>query len=314
MNKSFTLIEILVVIVIIGILSAFIIVSMAGVSEKANIAKGQAFSNSLKNALLLGLTSEWKLNGPTAAGSPATVDDIKDSWTTNNGVLCTAGGIFPHPTPTVRSGADCVSGNCLEFDNIDDQYYVNNPNLRYIGAGMTLEAWIKINPSASNEAYIFSKPWNSNGYYNYRFHYSNDVLYFYLGGDTGQTKTISASNIQKNKWYNVAATVDSGKLMKIFVNGAVVASDTHAITTWIPSAGGGDQNLALSIGHMYRCDQSVPAQIFHGHMDELRYFSEAVPASRVKENYYSGLNKLLANSGIENQEYGLRINELMAQN
>ncbi|MFA6374475.1 MAG: prepilin-type N-terminal cleavage/methylation domain-containing protein, partial [Candidatus Paceibacterota bacterium] len=40
MNKSFTLIEILVVIVIIGILSAFIIVSMAGVSDKATIAKG----------------------------------------------------------------------------------------------------------------------------------------------------------------------------------------------------------------------------------------------------------------------------------
>jgi len=34
MNKSFTLIEILVVIVIIGILSAFIIIGMAGVSEK----------------------------------------------------------------------------------------------------------------------------------------------------------------------------------------------------------------------------------------------------------------------------------------
>lgn len=35
-----TLIETLVVIVIVGILSALIIVSMAGVSSKANIAKG----------------------------------------------------------------------------------------------------------------------------------------------------------------------------------------------------------------------------------------------------------------------------------
>jgi len=59
MKKSFTLIEILVVIVIIGILSAFIIVSMSGVSQKATIAKGQAFANSLKNALMI----TWSLNG-----------------------------------------------------------------------------------------------------------------------------------------------------------------------------------------------------------------------------------------------------------
>ncbi|MFA6374227.1 MAG: prepilin-type N-terminal cleavage/methylation domain-containing protein, partial [Candidatus Paceibacterota bacterium] len=63
MNKSFTLIEILVVIVIVGIISAFIIISMAGISSKANIAKGQTFSNSLKNALMLNMIAQYELDG-----------------------------------------------------------------------------------------------------------------------------------------------------------------------------------------------------------------------------------------------------------
>ena len=80
MSKSFTLIEILVVIVIIGILSAFIIVSMVGVSDKARIAKSQAFANSLRNSLLINLVSEWKLND----GSGTTASD---SWSANTGTL-----------------------------------------------------------------------------------------------------------------------------------------------------------------------------------------------------------------------------------
>jgi prepilin-type N-terminal cleavage/methylation domain-containing protein len=50
---AFTLIELLVVIAIIGILSGLIVVTMNGVTQKANIAKAQVFSNSLRNALML---------------------------------------------------------------------------------------------------------------------------------------------------------------------------------------------------------------------------------------------------------------------
>ena len=50
-KKAFTLIELLVVIAIIGILSGLIVVTMSGVTQKARIAKAQAFSNSLRNAL-----------------------------------------------------------------------------------------------------------------------------------------------------------------------------------------------------------------------------------------------------------------------
>ena len=66
MNKllktAFTLIELLVVIAIIGILSGLIVVSMSGVTEKANIAKSQVFSNSLRNSLMINTVSQYNFN------------------------------------------------------------------------------------------------------------------------------------------------------------------------------------------------------------------------------------------------------------
>ncbi len=311
MNKSFTLIEILVIIVVIGILSAFILVGMSSITSSANIAKGQTFSNSLRNSLLINLVSEWKFDGTTTAGSPATANDLKDSWGTNTSILCTAGGIFPHPVPTVRSGSSCISGSCLEYDNIDDQYYINNPNLRYTGGGLTLEAWIKIRSTSTGEvSFIMSKPWNGSGYYNYYFRWNSDSVFLYLGGETGQNKGVTAANIFKDKWYHVVATVNSSKVIKIYVNGVVAVTDSHTITTWVPTAGGGDASRPFSIGHGYNCDQSVPTWIFDGFMDEAKLYNEAVPTSKIQENYYFGLGEGLFNKAITLEEFNQRIVEL----
>ena len=118
MNKSFTLIEILVVIVVIGIISSFIIVGLSSVSDKANIAKGQAFSNSLRNSLLMNLVSEWKLDEGTGSTT-------LDSWGSNTGTLGTSTiGDAAEPTWTT----DCVSGKCLSFDGTDDYVDCGNPD------------------------------------------------------------------------------------------------------------------------------------------------------------------------------------------
>jgi len=73
MSNSFTLIEILVVIVIIGILSAFILVGMSSITNSANIAKGKAFADSTRNSLLGNLKAEIKLDEGTG-------QNIGDSW------------------------------------------------------------------------------------------------------------------------------------------------------------------------------------------------------------------------------------------
>jgi len=316
-KKAFTLIELLVVIAIIGILSGLIVVSMGGMTEKATIAKAQVFSNSLRNSLMLDIVSEWKFDGTGKNdGEAADIIYVDDTWGKNDGYFCSVNASNPHPFPTVKTGNNCISGSCLYFDNIDDNIRTSS-SLRYTGGGMTISAWVKIDSAAANSSYLVSKPWNGNGYYNYYFYWNaTNTISFWIGGDSNNGPVISSpANVVKNKWHHIVATVNSDtasqspKAIKLFVNGDSVASGIHTITTWVPTLGGADQLVDLAIGHVYRCDQSVPERFFHGYMDEVRIYNAAIPTSQIKEQYFAGLNSLLANKTINSSEYYSKIQE-----
>jgi len=128
-KQAFTLIELLVVIAIIGILSGLIIVSMGGITSSATVAKAQVFSNSLRNALMMNLVAEYKLDG-----------NANDNWGGRNGTL--------HGTTTVSSG--CPQGTCLSFNGSSD--YVNfsdNDAVFNFGSKMTAMIWVKGLPSTA---------------------------------------------------------------------------------------------------------------------------------------------------------------------
>jgi len=113
-KQSFTLIEILVVIVIIGILSSFIFFTINDSVEKANIAKSKMFSESIRNNLLLNLVSEWKLDETSGT-------TFYDTWGSNNGTNNGAG-----------FETDCISGGCVSFDG-NDNITISTISLKNIG-------------------------------------------------------------------------------------------------------------------------------------------------------------------------------------
>ena len=105
-------------IAIIGILSGSIVVALGGITSKANIAKSQVFSNSLRNALMSNLISEWKLDQVGVPGANQT----PDNWAGNTGTLAdgsTCSSIAPIHCPQLQT-ANCISGSCLSFDGTDD--------------------------------------------------------------------------------------------------------------------------------------------------------------------------------------------------
>jgi len=293
------LIEILVVIVIIGIISAFIIVSMAGVSEKATIAKGQAFANSLKNSLLLNLVSEWKFEGPTAIDGTATTDDAKDSWGSNNASSVSG-------NPAVKGGTNCISGKCIYFDGSGDSFSIPDSSTLDTIFGtenFTLEAWIFSTLNVNYQGIINKRTSN---YYSASpggifIESTGNNLQFVLGtGNEGETSDLVSYSIANlhDRWLHVVGAAGNGYL-KLYVNGALVGTPA-AITKNPPT-----NDEPMTIGSFYTTNRS-----FNGRIDGVRVYNNPMPTSLIKENYYSGLNKLFKNNGITLNEFNQRVAEL----
>jgi len=193
-RTAFTLIELLVVIAIIGILSGLIVVAMGGMTEKANIAKAQVFSNSLRNALMLNIVGEWKLDG-----------DGKDSWRSNNGTVVGA---------TWETNANnCINNSCIVFSGGLGDYVqlAAIPELT-TGKPFTLSAWVY--------------PQNTGDYRTVMgFSTVNRLLIYNSGSMLSQQDGdfISAAVVLNNKWTHVVYW-NSGTEERWYINGSLSGS------------------------------------------------------------------------------------------
>jgi prepilin-type N-terminal cleavage/methylation domain-containing protein len=296
-KKAFTLIELLVVIAIVGILSGLIVITMGGVTQKATVAKAQVFSNSLRNSLIMNLISEWRLDenaGTTTA----------DSWSGGNVGVLTG----PTTLPVWKTGSDCINSSCLQFDGTDD--YVNFPYSANLSptAAITFTLWTyRSNWSAyTTDAHLLSKT-QSGGYQlsvnepNYGAGYLAAILK--RNGNYASVKK-SLSNIS-NGWHYFSATYD-GRYFKLYVDGNL--EDTN-------DAGGNyliqySYNNSLMLGAEPGSASACEGSYFSGTIDDVRLYDASIPVSQIKEQYYAGLNKLLANGAIDSAEYYSRIKEI----
>lgn len=277
---AFTLIELLVVIAIIGILSGLIAVSMGGITEKATIAKSQVFSNSLKNSLMTSLISEYRLDG--------TVDDF---WGPNE-------GSFVGGTANYRPEGECISGQCLNFDGSND--YIRIPHSSSFSSPTTVAMWIKPNSYGSNyygRALVsYMDGCTVNGYA------------FILSGDGNVvviTSDWTTAKIPLSKWSHIVFVQQS--------TGAATFSRTFYLngskmgTQSVPRTLADSASANMTIGYHDLC---WPSATFDGLMDDIRIYKEALQFSKIKTQYYAGLNKMLANGNINNEEYKQRIEEI----
>jgi len=287
---AFTLIELLVVIAIIGILSGLIVVTMNGVTQKANIAKSQIFSNSLRNSLMLNMVSEWKLDG-----------NVNDLWGGNNGTL--TGGTY--------ASNNCIYGSCASLDGYGD--YIDLGSGSKItdvfgdGQSFTYSVWFYPTafPATVNWYWIISKAYTS---HNPPYYQIDTILrptgylesrIFNNAGSASYVTTASsaAGSISLNKWHFLTVSVNlSTKTNKLYLNGSLVDSKSGSSGTY------SNNITSLSVGankNLYTSD----IYDFTGLIDEVRLYNSEISASLIKEQYYAGLNSLYGKGTITQEQY-----------
>ena len=193
--KGFTIVELLIVIVVIGVLAAIVIVAFSGIQERARMSGAMSYASQVKRS-------------PEAANTTASLNFDECSGTTasdssggnNHGTIV--------GTATWSSDTPSGSGCSLSFDGTSTRV----TTAATIGANYYLKgAWVKItNCSASNN--IISG--------------TGSAFYSCLlrAGHNGDWSAVNGGvNLNDNKWHYVALEYDAG-ILKMFVDGRRVAS------------------------------------------------------------------------------------------
>jgi prepilin-type N-terminal cleavage/methylation domain-containing protein len=217
-RNAFTLVELLVVIAIIGLLSSIAIVSMNGSREKARIAAGQSFEQSVYQKLGDRLEGEWRFE---TLG--ATTPD-----TSGNG-----------HTGTVTNGTSAagISGNALSLAGTG---YVDVGTMS-ISGDITVSAWVF--PTAANQAgFIIGKnPVNTQ----WQLFFEGPLRW--RGGDP-ISDAASCPEPSANAWHHVLAT-QSGTQARVYIDGKQCVS---AIISAINNGGGAVQIGTFGDSYNYR--------------------------------------------------------------
>jgi len=269
-NKSFTLIELLVVIAIIGLLASIVIVSLKGTREKARIARGLQFSQSVHHALGSEAVGVWSFD----EGSGTITND--SSGYGNNGTL--VNGPVWRCTSTDPDYTPSGSGCSLQFDGVDDNVDCGKDNsLRPVDA-ITLSVWFKMLPDnvdyaniASSWAYVDGV--NSTGFGIFR-RFSYEQITFALGIDTEYDAVISSIPISYNCWHHAVMTYDKSYL-RAYLDGIEVGTPVARTN-----------NILHNPNKSFRVGSS-----FNGLIDEVRIYNEALTSAQIEKLYAEGVKR-----------------------
>ncbi|MDD3085232.1 MAG: prepilin-type N-terminal cleavage/methylation domain-containing protein [Candidatus ainarchaeum sp.] len=285
-NKSFTLIEILTTIVIIGIISSVIVVSIASSIEEAKMAKSQAFAKNMRDKMMFNVLQNWSFD----EGSGTMTYDINDS--SNSGVLANMGiaaGSGDSGSAGWLSSKYCVSGTCLNFKGDEDVAALPSVDITDTGylPLFTLSTWVYNISGGDSRHSMVRNFWEIVG---------QDVCFWADEFDDDYWRCSINSKIVYNKWTYIV-TIWDGIYITHYINGEFNWKDSLA------SAG--------TSGNLYQI-AGYSARRMKGRLDEMVIYDKNLSLSEVKENYIAGLNSLLAQGGISNEEYAQRI-ELLAK-
>jgi hypothetical protein len=159
--------------------------------------------------------------------------------------------------------------------------------LKYTGGNFTFECWFSIPASETNGGYLFSKPWNSGGEYNYNVVYNaSRQLAITIWGATSFASAFSAA-VSADVMHHAVLVLKSDKSVLLYIDGVAAISTAHVIASWVPPSG--DANSPLALGTLYPYGLAPwdhPDFTMAGKLDAVRVYSgRALSASEAAEHF-----------------------------
>jgi len=270
-SKAFTIIELMLAIVIIGVISAIIYINYSQESAyQATLTKAKAFATSVPVSLPTSFVSTWKFDGNTATNSPATTADLADSWGSNNATTVTG--------TTVLSGNDCMYGKCLSFNGISDKISTTSTtgifNKR---SNWTISAWVKPASDGGRDCF-YSEENNSVAIFNACINTDNSVsVSMYRGGSLVEVNTsVSSTKVSRGKWNYVLISLEKGDtatgILKFWLNGDLIFASNNQTMVDYTVTGDVQQNIGVG---------GVNADYFKGSIDDIQTYSDYLSSTQV---------------------------------
>jgi len=191
----------------------------------------------------------------------------------------------------------------LNFDGTNDYVGTNIQSSAFNLSDQTISLWFNARDLSKSEMVLYknivagknwtlyrNSPWTSGNL---------GWLYYYIKTDDTTANILPILSYSIQTWYHVVLTTNSVGEWSVYSNG--VLRQSGQATTF--------KNWLVSTEYVYMAGTGS-ASYFNGLIDDVRIYNAVIPISQIQEQYYAGLNRLLANGNISIEEYNQKIKEI----
>jgi len=128
----------------------------------------------------------------------------------------------------------------------------------------------------------------------------SESLLIYTDSDTSSELNISNFFTgESNKWIHIVQTFNGDQI--------TVYKNSQTNNNYKNASG---ITLTTNLNALYIGNNSGSNYFLDGFMDNVRIYDSVLTTSQIKQNYIAGLNSLLANNNISQEEYNQRLDSL----